>query len=125
MALVAARWLQLGTWMDWMTLQKFTLLRIIVGDPVTLSFRNKTFKTIIKNVSANNLPMYITNPDSVPFKDSFLLVGGFDYSRDQLLDTFLQYVPANDSWIEMPSKLRTPRADATVIPVKRSIFPSC
>ena len=69
--------------------------------------------------------MDIYNAESVPFGDSFLLVGGFDSSRYQLLDTFLQYIPANDSWIEMQAKIKTPRADHVVIPVKRSIFPSC
>ena len=76
-------------------------------------------------ISANDLPRGIYNAESVPFGDSFLLVGGYDSFEFELLDTFLQYIPANDSWVEMPAKLRTPRADHVVIPVKRSIFPSC
>ena len=72
------------------------------------------------------MPIGIYNAESVPYGDSFLLVGGFDYYDNfQLLDTILQYIPANDSWVELPTKLRTPRADHVVIPVKRSIFPSC
>ena len=69
--------------------------------------------------------MDIYNPDSVPFGDSFLLIGGYDPSRNQLLDTILQYIPTNDSWVEMDAKLKVPRADVTVIPVQRSIFPEC
>ena len=69
--------------------------------------------------------MDISNAESVPFEDSFLLVGGYDYSRDEYLDTVLQYIPASDSWLELPTKLRTARADHVVIPVMRSVFPSC
>ena len=102
---------------------------MIVGDLVRFILRNQTFKSINYDhydiFSANDLPTYIYNAESVPFGDSFLLVGGFDDSRYQLLDTFLQYIPANDSWVELPAKLKTPRADHVVIPVKRSIFPSC
>ena len=69
--------------------------------------------------------MAIYNAESVPFEDSFLLVGGYDNSKYQYLDTILQYIPSSDSWLELPTKLRTPRADHVVIPVKRSVFPSC
>ena len=69
--------------------------------------------------------MGIYNAESVPFEDSFLLVGGYDYLQSDYLDTILQYVPANDTWLELPTKLSNPRADHVVIPVKRSVFPSC
>ena len=73
----------------------------------------------------NDLPTAVFGADSVPYEDSFLLVGGADYYSYQTLDTILNYIPINDTWIEMPSKLKTPRVYPTVIPVKRSIFPSC
>ena len=79
----------------------------------------------IEIISANDLPMDIYNAESVPFEDSFLLVGGYDHFQSEYLDTILRYIPANDSWLELPTKLRTPRADHVVIPVKRSVFPSC
>ena len=73
----------------------------------------------------NDLPTAMYGADSVPFGDAFLLVGGADYNTAQTLDTILSYNPNDDTWIEMPSKLTTPRVYPTVIPVKRSIFPSC
>ena len=74
--------------------------------------------------TGNDLPFALKGAASVPYNDSFLLVGGYDYHTGYL-DTILQYIPESDSWVEMPSKLETPRRGPTVIPVKLSIFPSC
>ena len=67
---------------------------------------------------------YVYGAASVPYGDSFFLAGGFD-GHARPLDSFLLYVPGNDTWVEMPSRMRTPRGYPAVIPVKRSIFPSC
>ena len=74
--------------------------------------------------TGNDLPIEIFGAASVPYNDSFLLVGGRECGIQQL-DTILLYIPESDSWVEMPPKLEIPRLDHTVIPVKRSIFPSC
>ena len=73
----------------------------------------------------NNLPYSIYGAASVPYNDSFLLVGGYSYDTFEELDTILRYIPENDVWVEMPVKLQTPRYRHTVIPVKQSIFNSC
>ena len=62
----------------------------------------------------NDLPIEVYGADSVPYEDSFLLVGGADYTTSQPLDTILNYIPSNDSWIEMPSKLNNARVYPTV-----------
>ena len=74
--------------------------------------------------TGNDLPIALFGAASVPYNDSFLLVGGRECGIQQL-DTILLYIPESDSWVEMPSKLKTPRQLPTVIPVKQSIFPSC
>ena len=61
--------------------------------------------------------------ESVPYKDSFVLVGG--RSLGGSLDTILHYKPDEDSWIVMEGALNTPKEDVTGILVKRSIFPPC
>ena len=73
--------------------------------------------------TVNDLPTIRCCGDNVPFNNSFLLVGGVDDTG--VTDNILAYIPDNDSWMEMPSKLNTPKQYPTVIPVKRSIFPSC
>ena len=75
--------------------------------------------------TVNNLPVLVFGADSVPYHDSFILVGGRDWNAIPPLDTILLYNPGNDSWVEMPSKLKTPRYYPTVIPVRPSMFPSC
>ena len=62
---------------------------------------------------------------SVPIKDSFALFGGLDYVDLRPLDSILRHIPNSDSWVEMEDKLVTPRGWATVIPLRRSIFPPC
>ena len=75
--------------------------------------------------TGNNLPYTLYGAASVPYNDSFLLVGGFTLDTFEYRDTILLYIPESDSWIELPTKLETPRYYHTVIPVERSIFPEC
>ena len=84
-----------------------------------------TLLIIHPSSTGNNLPYPIEAAASVPYKDSFLLVGGYLYDTDEVLDTIIKYNPEDDSWLEMPAKLQTPRYWHTVIPVKQSIFNSC
>jgi len=83
------------------------------------SFAEETWRT------GNSLPYGIGGAASVPYNDSFILVGGGDYDTGEYLDTIIKYVPEDDSWLEMPAKLQTPKAYHTVIPVKQSIFNAC
>ena len=63
-------------------------------------------------------------------EQSFVIVGG-QYSNstihelDQYHDTILMYQPQDSSWIELPGKLETPRANSIAIAVDISIFPQC
>ena len=71
----------------------------------------------------NDLPFLLNYGDSVPYEDTFALVGGeIDYKCS---DAVLIYTPTDDSWVVMEGALKTPKRHATAIPVKRSMFPQC
>ena len=71
----------------------------------------------------NDLPFELYYADSVPYEDTFALVGGVidGYKSDAVLT----YKPTDDSWVVMEGALKTPKSFPTVIPVKRSMFPQC
>ena len=75
----------------------------------------------------NFLPYEVTTADSVPYEDTFALVGGH-MCLDSLCydsDDILLYKPTNDSWVVMEGALKTQLSYPTAITVKRSIFPAC
>ena len=71
----------------------------------------------------NNLSFEMYGADSVPYEDTFALVGGV--IDGQHSDAVLIYKPTDDSWVVMEGALKTPKQLTTVIPVKRSMFPEC
>ena len=66
----------------------------------------------------------ITYAASVPYGDSFLLVGGEmcggDYS-----DRIVQYEPVSETFAELDSRLSRPKSSVTAMLVNKSIFPEC
>ncbi len=44
------------------------------------------------------VPFPVANGVSVPFLDSFLIVGGYDYNEHEYLYSILYYNPALDQW---------------------------
>ena len=71
----------------------------------------------------NDLPFEVIGADSVPYGDTFALVGG--EIDGQYSDAVMIYKPTDDSWVVMEGALKTPKYLPTVIPVKRSMFPQC
>ena len=59
----------------------------------------------------------------VPYQNSFLLVGGLvDGGRS---GDIYHYNAEDDQWLEMESKLKTPRVDHVATLVRKSLFPEC
>ena len=52
------------------------------------------------------------------------MVGGLE-EGNFYSDAILLYNPTDDSWVVMEGALKTPKEFPTVIPVKRSMFPTC
>ena len=73
----------------------------------------------------NDFPLELSRADSVPYKDTFALVGGYQYYDYSASDAILLYKPTDDSWVVMEGALKTPKEYPTVISVKRSLFPQC
>ena len=69
----------------------------------------------------------VMGTDSVPYEDTFALVGGFRCQGKACgpSNAILIYNSSDDSWIEMEDALKTRLAYATAITVRRSIFPPC
>ena len=71
----------------------------------------------------NDLPFELNGADSVPYEDTFALVGGLNDTSNTYSDAILLYKPTDDTWIVMEGALKTPKELPTV--VKRSMFPNC
>ena len=71
----------------------------------------------------NDLPIELYYAESVPYIDSFVLVGG--NSLGDQIDSILHYKPEQDLWVVIEGALKNPKEDVTGILVKRSIFPPC
>ena len=72
-----------------------------------------------------NLPYGVAGGASVRTEQSFAIVGGFSMELDQDLDTILMYQPQDNTWMELPGRLKTPRSGATAIAIDPSMFPEC
>ena len=75
-------------------------------------------------ITANLLPKTIGEAAVVPYDDSFLIVGGYN-ANDGYIQDIYQYDAANDEWIELEAKLKTPRSHHVALLVKPSLFPEC
>ena len=67
------------------------------------------------------LPFELYTADSIPYGDSFVLVGGFKI--DTFIDAILLY--NDDSWVVTEGALKTAKGFVTAINVRRNIFPDC
>ena len=76
---------------------------------------------------ANNLPIPITEAALVPYRDSFLLVGGSmnDTPGGPRLSDIYRYNAAEDEWIKLAGALKTPRSLHAAFLVSQSLFPGC
>jgi N-acetylneuraminic acid mutarotase len=72
-------------------------------------------------LSANPLPQPITLATTVPFGDSFLLIGGMtgNSSRKTYLSTIYWYNPDEDSWNLLDASLKEGKAGVIAIVVDR------
>ena len=75
-------------------------------------------------ISANPLPKSIYYAASVPYDNSFLLIGGYGSGTGDLADIY-KYNPDNDEWTMLESELKTPRYRHVALLVPQSIFPEC
>ena len=57
------------------------------------------------------LPYGLGHGASVPYNDSFLIVGGFNYNGNYATDEILFYNPERDSWDSMQQSLDDSRTD--------------
>ena len=73
--------------------------------------------------SANDFPGDISDVDSVPFGETFLLVGGM--SNGANTDSILVYSPTGDSWNYVEGRLESGKNKTTAMLVQKSMFPSC
>ena len=74
---------------------------------------------------SNDLPFGLWGADSVPYGDSFVLVGGYIEPNDVESDAILLYKPMDDSWDVMEGALKTPKRYVKAINVRRNMFPEC
>ena len=74
-------------------------------------------------ISANPLPKSIAYAASVPYDNSFLLIGGRD-ANGYLADIY-KYNPDNDEWTRLESELKTRRRSHVALLIPQSLFPEC
>lgn len=72
----------------------------------------------------SSLPFDIRNGQSVPWKDSFLIVGGYSYDKGDYLDSILYYNPQTDAWDLMNQRMKKTRQRFTAFSVPKD-FGSC
>ena len=88
------------------------------------------------SISANLLPRPRSDTTSVPYKDTFILVGGWEEAEvcqgsfctivPHYYDTMLIYEPETDGWTELDDKIRPYGLDNIIaMVVKRSMLPEC
>ena len=87
----------------------------------------KYYKEIskISSFTGTDLPYGVAGGATVRTDQSFAIVGGFSMEMDQDLDTILMYQPQDNTWMELPGRLKTPRSGAMAIAIDPSIFPEC
>jgi len=68
----------------------------------------------------------IVGAASVPYKNSFLMVGGYSYEVDgDYIDLVHYYDPESKSIIPLEGRLQTKKGEVAALLVNRSIFPEC
>ena len=84
------------------------------GNPNDISVEILSLSTMEWRVGPN-LPKGIDYPASVPFGNSFLIIGGSDFEENTFYDTIYEYEVEGGNWIERPEKLGQPKYDLTAI----------
>ena len=69
------------------------------------------------------MPKPINRATAVPYQNSFLLVGGL--GDDGSSGDIYHYNAEDDQWLEMESKLKTPRINHVALLVRKSLFSEC
>ena len=95
----------------------------INGEILGTKYYNKISK--ISSFIGTDLPYGVAGGATVRTEQSFAIVGGFSMEMDQDLDTILMYQPQDNTWMELPGRLKTPRSGAMAIAIDPSIFPEC
>ncbi len=69
------------------------------------------------------LPQPIRQSTSVPYGNTFLLIGG---NKDfHFLDTVYEYVAESGTWKLHPTRLDTPKRNVGAMLVRKESFPTC
>ncbi len=69
------------------------------------------------------LPQQIGECASVPYENSFVLIGGIGSSGH--LDTVYEYEAETKSWKVHPKRLSRPKREMGAVGVRKEIFPKC
>ena len=69
------------------------------------------------------LPYWVYGAYSVHFDETFALIGGAGTVGYR--DTMLKYEPKNDTWSELPGKMKRGRSNAIAVVLDVNIFPPC
>ncbi len=73
-----------------------------------------------------SLPVTLSYMASVPYKDSFLLVAGYDQDTAQALDTIYEFDPFEERFnLRLGDRLRRARYGAGAVLVDAQAFPEC
>jgi len=64
-----------------------------------------------------DFPIYIKKGRAAPYRDSFIIVGGYDDYYDHYLPAIWEYLPEKRKFQLLGHSLRVPRYDQVVIPV--------
>jgi len=71
--------------------------------------------------ASNDFPVFVEQGAAAGFRDSFIVVGGYDDQQNEYLPTIFKYEPESESWTLFGHSLRIPRYDHTLIPVPDTI----
>ena len=69
-------------------------------------------KTLRWDKESQSLPRVISHGSSVQYRDTFLIVGG--WNGDEIFKTIFEFNPIDNSWIERPEKLQKGRVSSAV-----------
>ena len=85
------------------------------------------FNLMLTNIVADNsLPIPIWDMASVPYGDTFLLVGGYNDNSGDFLDTIYVFEPFSETFNLVPGvRLKTARRYPTAFFVDAMSFPEC
>jgi hypothetical protein len=83
---------------------------------------NDGLNIVFFSFSVNPFPHLIWDATSVPFGNSFLLLGGRKTSQRDRLDTIYCYNPDDDSWTLLNAKLKNSACSVAAMAVPWKMF---